>query len=231
LQTDAPLKRAIAPNGGLRMVQNSLDAYNYKMDPKIAEIYSSYRKTHNQGVFDVYSPEIRACRKSHVITGLPDAYGRGRIIGDYRRIALYGVNFLIQQKQKEKDELNDVEFTEEVIRLREELSEQLNALGELVQMAKNYGFDVSRPAETAQEAVQWTYFGYLATVKEQNGAAMSFGRTSTFLDIYIARDLAEGKITEAKPRNSSTISSSSCAWCASSARRNTTPCSAATRRG
>jgi len=198
LQTDAPLKRAIAPNGGLRMVQNSLDAYNYKMDPKIAEIYSSYRKTHNQGVFDVYSPEIRACRKSHVITGLPDAYGRGRIIGDYRRIALYGVNFLIQQKQKEKDELNDVEFTEEVIRLREELSEQLNALGELVQMAKNYGFDVSRPAETAQEAVQWTYFGYLATVKEQNGAAMSFGRTSTFLDIYIARDLAEGKITESE---------------------------------
>lgn len=198
LQTDAPLKRAIAPNGGIRMVQNSLDAYNYKMDPKIAEIYSKYRKTHNQGVFDVYSPEIRACRKSHVITGLPDAYGRGRIIGDYRRIALYGVNFLIQEKTKEKAELDYVEFSEEVIRLREELSEQLCALNELVQMAKSYGCDVSRPAETAQEAVQWTYFGYLATVKEQNGAAMSFGRTSTFLDIYVSRDLAEGKITESE---------------------------------
>lgn len=198
LQTDAPLKRAIAPNGGIRMVQNSLDAYNYKMDPKIAEIYSKYRKTHNQGVFDVYSPEIRACRKSHVITGLPDAYGRGRIIGDYRRIALYGVNFLIQEKTKEKAELDYVEFSEEVIRQREELSEQLCALNELVQMAKSYGCDVSRPAETAQEAVQWTYFGYLATVKEQNGAAMSFGRTSTFLDIYVSRDLAEGKITESE---------------------------------
>lgn len=198
LQTDAPLKRAIAPNGGIRMVQNSLYAYNYKMDPKIAEIYSKYRKTHNQGVFDVYSPEIRACRKSHVITGLPDAYGRGRIIGDYRRIALYGVNFLIQEKTKEKAELDYVEFSEEVIRQREELSEQLCALNELVQMAKSYGSDVSRPAETAQEAVQWTYFGYLATVKEQNGAAMSFGRTSTFLDIYVSRDLAEGKITESE---------------------------------
>lgn len=198
LQTDAPLKRAIAPNGGIRMVQNSLDAYNYKMNPKIAEIYSKYRKTHNQGVFDVYSPEIRACRKSHVITGLPDAYGRGRIIGDYRRIALYGVNFLIQEKTKEKAELDYVEFSEEVIRQREELSEQLCALNELVQMAKSYGCDVSRPAETAQEAVQWTYFGYLATVKEQNGAAMSFGRTSTFLDIYVSRDLAEGKITESE---------------------------------
>lgn len=198
LQTDAPLKRAIAPNGGLRMVQNSLDAYGYTMDPKIEEIYTKYRKTHNQGVFDVYNPEIRACRSSHIITGLPDAYGRGRIIGDYRRVALYGIDFLVKQKLREKAELDNAVFDEKTIRLREELTEQVAALHELQQMAASYGFDISKPAATAKEAVQWTYFGYLAAVKEQNGAAMSIGRISTFLDIYMERDMAEGVITEAE---------------------------------
>ena len=202
LQTDAPLKRAIAPFGGLRMVQNSLDAYGYKMDPKIEEIFSKYRKTHNQGVFDVYSPEIRACRSSHIITGLPDAYGRGRIIGDYRRVALYGIDYLVEQRLADKAKLDYFEYDEtnleSYIRTREEFSEQVNALKELKQMAANYGFDISKPAATAQEAIQWTYFGYLAAVKEQNGAAMSFGRTSTFLDIYIERDLAAGKLTESE---------------------------------
>ena len=198
LQTDAPLKRAIAPNGGLRMVQNSLDAYGYTMDPKIEEIYTKYRKTHNQGVFDVYNSEIRACRSSHIITGLPDAYGRGRIIGDYRRVALYGIDFLVQQKLREKAELDDAIFDEKVIRLREELTEQVAALQELQQMAASYGFDISKPAATAKEAVQWTYFGYLAAVKEQNGAAMSIGRISTFLDIYMERDLKEGIISESE---------------------------------
>lgn len=198
LQTDAPLKRAIAPNGGLRMVQNSLDAYGYTMDPKIEEIYTKYRKTHNQGVFDVYNSEIRACRSSHIITGLPDAYGRGRIIGDYRRVALYGIDFLVQQKLREKAELDDAVFDEKVIRLREELTEQVAALQELQQMAASYGFDISKPAATAKEAVQWTYFGYLAAVKEQNGAAMSIGRISTFLDIYMERDLKEGIISESE---------------------------------
>ena len=198
LQTDAPLKRAIAPNGGLRMVQNSLDAYGYTMDQKIEEIYTKYRKTHNQGVFDVYNSEIRACRSSHIITGLPDAYGRGRIIGDYRRVALYGIDFLVQQKLREKAELDDAIFDEKVIRLREELTEQVAALQELQQMAASYGFDISKPAATAKEAVQWTYFGYLAAVKEQNGAAMSIGRISTFLDIYMERDLKEGIISESE---------------------------------
>lgn len=198
LQTDAPLKRAIAPNGGLRMVQNSLDAYGYTMDPKIEEIYTKYRKTHNQGVFDVYNSEIRACRSSHIITGLPDAYGRGRIIGDYRRVALYGIDFLVQQKLREKAELDDAIFDEKVIRLREELTEQVAALQELQQMAASYGFDISKPAATAKEAVQWTYFGYLAAVKEQNGAAMSIGRISTFLDIYMERDLKAGVISESE---------------------------------
>ncbi|MEE1276375.1 MAG: formate C-acetyltransferase [Fibrobacteraceae bacterium] len=198
LQTDAPLKRAIAPNGGLRMVQNSLDAYGYTMDPKIEEIYTKYRKTHNQGVFDVYNSEIRACRSSHIITGLPDAYGRGRIIGDYRRVALYGIDFLVQQKLREKAELDDAVFDEKVIRLREELTEQVAALQELQQMAASYGFDISKPAATAKEAVQWTYFGYLAAVKEQNGAAMSIGRISTFLDIYMERDLKAGVISESE---------------------------------
>ncbi|HHX15633.1 MAG TPA: formate C-acetyltransferase, partial [Fibrobacter sp.] len=196
LQTDAPLKRAIAPNGGLRMVEAGLDAYGYVIDPAIKETYTKYRKDHNRGVFDVYSPDIRACRKSGVITGLPDAYGRGRIIGDYRRVALYGVDFLIEIKKKEKAELDYADFTESVIRLREELSEQIDALKELVQMASSYGFDITKPANNAIEAIQWTYFAYLAAVKEQNGAAMSIGRISTFLDIYIERDFAEGSLNE-----------------------------------
>lgn len=196
LQTDAPLKRAIVPNGGLRMVQNGLEAYGFKLDPKVEEAYNLYRKDHNMGVFDAYSPDILACRKTGVITGLPDAYGRGRIIGDYRRVALYGVDFLIKDKQREKAELDYVDFSEDVLRTREELSEQVKALKELKQMAASYGFDIGRPAASAQEAVQWTYFGYLAAIKEQNGAAMSIGRISTFLDVYFERDLKEGKIDE-----------------------------------
>lgn len=196
LQTDKALKRAIAPNGGIRMVENGLHAYGYEVDSQIKEVYSKYRKDHNQGVFDVYSPDIKACRKSGVITGLPDAYGRGRIIGDYRRLALYGSDYLIQQKILEKTQTDFDEFNEDTIRLREELSEQIKALQELVQMAKNYGFDVSQPASNAKEAIQWTYFAYLAAVKEQNGAAMSIGRISSFLDIYIERDFAEGTLTE-----------------------------------
>ena len=196
LQTDAPLKRAIVPNGGLRMVQNGLEAYGYALDPKVEEAYRLYRKDHNQGVFDVYSPDILACRKTGVITGLPDAYGRGRIIGDYRRVALYGVDFLVKDKKREKSELDNVEFSEGVLRTREELSEQIKALNELKQMAAGYGFDIARPATTAHEAVQWTYFGYLAAIKEQNGAAMSIGRISTFLDIYFERDIQEGRLDE-----------------------------------
>jgi formate C-acetyltransferase len=198
LQTEAPLRRAIMPNGGLRMVLSSLKAYGYEPDPEVVEAFTKYRKTHNDGVFDAYTPDIRACRSSHVLTGLPDAYGRGRIIGDYRRIPLYGVARLVKHKQEEKAALDDAESTEDVIRDREELSEQIRALGELQAMAKSYGCDVSRPARTAQEAVQWLYFGYLAAVKEQNGAAMSLGRTSTFLDVYFERDLAEGTLTEEK---------------------------------
>ena len=196
LQTDAPLKRAIMPNGGLRMVLNSLKAYNYEAPPAVVEAFSKYRKTHNEGVFDAYTADIRACRSSHILTGLPDAYGRGRIIGDYRRVPLYGVNRLIEHKEQEKAALDSAMSTEGVIRDREELSEQIRALKELVEMAKNYGFDITGPARTAKEAVQWLYFAYLAAVKEQNGAAMSLGRVSTFLDIYFERDLAEGTITE-----------------------------------
>jgi formate C-acetyltransferase len=196
LQTEAPLKRAMMPNGGLRMVESGLEAYGYTIDPAVAETWTKHRKSHNQGVFDVYSPEVVAARKSAIITGLPDAYGRGRIIGDYRRVALYGVDFLRCAKQREFHELDKTVFTEDVIRLREELSEQWRALDELVQMAAKYGFDITRPAWNATEAVQWTYFGYLAAVKEQNGAAMSIGRISTFLDIYIQRDLESGELTE-----------------------------------
>jgi formate C-acetyltransferase len=196
LQTDAPLKRAIMPNGGLRMVLNSLKAYNIEPDPAVVETFSKYRKTHNDGVFDAYTADIRKCRSSHILTGLPDAYGRGRIIGDYRRVALYGVARLIKQKEHEKTSLDAAMSTEDIIRDREELSEQIRALQELQAMAKSYGFDISSPARTAREAVQWLYFGYLAAVKEQNGAAMSLGRTSTFLDIYFERDLAEGTLTE-----------------------------------
>jgi formate C-acetyltransferase len=196
LQTDAPLKRAIMPNGGLRMVLSALKAYDFQPDPHVVEAFTKYRKTHNEGVFDAYTADVRKCRSSHVLTGLPDAYGRGRIIGDYRRVALYGVNKLIEYKQRERQALDAAHSTDEIIRDREELSEQIRALKELQQMAANYGFDISKPAATAREAVQWLYFGYLAGVKEQNGAAMSLGRTSTFLDIYFERDLAAGTLTE-----------------------------------
>jgi formate C-acetyltransferase len=198
LQTDAPLKRAIMPNGGLRMVINALKAYGFESDPQVVETFTKYRKTHNEGVFDAYTADVRRCRSSHILTGLPDAYGRGRIIGDYRRVALYGVARLIEHKQQEKNDLDSAHSTDEVIRDREELSEQIRALKELQKMASSYGFDISRPARTAKEAVQWLYFGYLAGVKEQNGAAMSLGRTSTFLDIYFERDLAAGLLTEAQ---------------------------------
>jgi formate C-acetyltransferase len=196
LQTDAPLKRAIMPNGGWRMVLSSLKTYGYEAPPAVVEAFTKYRKTHNEGVFDAYTSDIRACRSSHVLTGLPDAYGRGRIIGDYRRVALYGVSRLIKEKEREKAALDSEMSTESIIRDREELSEQTRALAELQEMAKNYGFDISGPAKNAKEAVQWLYFAYLAAVKEQNGAAMSLGRVSTFLDIYFERDLAEGKLTE-----------------------------------
>jgi formate C-acetyltransferase len=196
LQTEAPLKRAIMPTGGLRMVLNALKTYGYEPDPHVVEAFTKYRKTHNEGVFDAYTTDIRRCRSSHLLTGLPDAYGRGRIIGDYRRVALYGVARLIERKLEEKLSLDSLLSTDEVIRDREELSEQIRALKELQEMAASYGFDISAPAQTAREAVQWLYFGYLAAVKEQNGAAMSLGRTSTFLDIYFERDLKAGLLTE-----------------------------------
>jgi formate C-acetyltransferase len=196
LQTESPLKRAIMPNGGFRMVLSALKAYGYNPDPQVVEIFSKYRKTHNEGVFDGYTADVRRCRSSHILTGLPDAYGRGRIIGDYRRVALYGVARLIEQKKVEKRSLDDEMSTEEVIRDREELSEQARSLKELQEMASSYGFDISTPARDAREAVQWLYLAYLGAIKEQNGAAMSLGRTSTFLDIYFERDLAAGTMTE-----------------------------------
>jgi formate C-acetyltransferase len=196
LQTDAPLKRAIMPSGGWRMVETGLRTYGYEVDPRVKEIFTRYRKTHNEGVFDAYTAEILAARRAHIITGLPDAYGRGRIIGDYRRVALYGVDRLITDKRRVKSSLDALWSDEHVIRDREELAEQIRALGELAEMARSYGLDISGPARTAQEAVQWLYFGYLAAVKEQNGAAMSLGRTSTFLDVYLQRDLDEGRIDE-----------------------------------
>ena len=196
LQTDAPLRRAIMPNGGLRMVEGGLAAYGYTLDHSVREIFTRYRKTHNDGVFDAYPADVLAARRSHVITGLPDAYGRGRIIGDYRRVPLYGVSRLIAAKQAEKAALDAHPSTAEIIRDREELAEQIRALGELVEMARSYGHDVTRPAATAREAIQWLYLAYLAAVKEQNGAAMSLGRTSTFLDIYLERDLRAGLLTE-----------------------------------
>ncbi|RHA41321.1 formate C-acetyltransferase [Cellulomonas rhizosphaerae] len=196
LQTDAPLKRAIMPNGGYRMVLNSLETYGYEADPIVTEIFTKYRKTHNDGVFDVYPPAVRAARSSHIITGLPDAYGRGRIIGDYRRVALYGVDALIAAKKLERAELDMERSVENVIRDREELAEQTRALSELKAMAASYGYDISLPATTGREAVQWLYFGYLAAVKEQNGAAMSLGRTSTFLDVFLQRDIEAGVLTE-----------------------------------
>jgi formate C-acetyltransferase len=196
LQTDAPLKRSIMPNGGIRMVEAGLRAFGYEPDPLVTEIFTKYRKTHNQGVFDAYTPDIRAARRSHIITGLPDAYGRGRIIGDYRRVPLYGMDRLIEAKQAEKALLSELHATDDVIRDREELAEQIRALTETKEMAASYGYDIGGPATTGREAVQWLYFGYLAAVKEQNGAAMSLGRTSTFLDIFLQRDLAEGRLTE-----------------------------------
>jgi formate C-acetyltransferase len=198
LQTDAPLKRAIMPNGGWRMVLTSLKTYGYEAPQSVVDAFTKYRKTHNDGVFDAYTADIRACRSSHILTGLPDAYGRGRIIGDYRRVPLYGVARLIKQKEAEKAALDKEMSTEEIIRDREELSEQIRALKELQEMAKNYGLDISGPARNAKEAVQWLYFAYLAAVKEQNGAAMSLGRVSTFLDIYFERDLKEGTLTESQ---------------------------------
>ncbi|WP_295068874.1 formate C-acetyltransferase [Ruminococcus sp.] len=195
IQTDKPFKRSLQPFGGIRMAQQACKEYGYEVDPEVVEIFTKYRKTHNQGVFDAYTPEMRLARHSAILTGLPDAYGRGRIIGDYRRVALYGIDLLIEDK-KHQIETSLVRMTSKNIRLREELSEQVRALGELKELGKIYGFDISRPASNAQEAVQWLYFGYLAAVKEQNGAAMSLGRTSTFLDIYIQRDLEKGILTE-----------------------------------
>ncbi|MBQ9110358.1 MAG: formate C-acetyltransferase [Oscillospiraceae bacterium] len=194
-QTDKPFKRSLQPFGGIRMAQTSCAAYGYEVDKEVVDIFTKYRKTHNQGVFDAYTPEMRLARKSAILTGLPDAYGRGRIIGDYRRVALYGVDRLIEDKKHQQD-THFVRMTSKNIRLREELSEQIRALGELKELGTIYGFDISRPAKNAQEAIQWLYLGYLAAVKEQNGAAMSLGRTSTFLDIYIQRDLERGVITE-----------------------------------
>ena len=198
LQTEAPLKRAIMPNGGIRIVEKSLAAYDRKLPDNLSDVYHKYRRTHNDGVFAAYTPEIRAARSSHIITGLPDGYGRGRIIGDYRRIALYGVDFLIEEKKKDMENTTSNYFSEEIIRSREELHDQIQALEDLKLMAQKYNFDISRPAANAKEAVQWLYFGYLAAIKDQNGAAMSIGRTSTFLDIYFERDLKNKVITESE---------------------------------
>ncbi len=195
LQTDKPFKRALQPFGGIKMAEQALNMYGYEIDPEVKTIFTKYRKTHNDGVYDAYTPEMRRARTAHILTGLPDTYGRGRIVGDYRRVALYGVDYLIAQKQKDKLNM-DGDMTPDKIRDREELSEQIKALGALKEMAAEYGFDISRPAETAQEAIQWLYFGYLGAIKDQNGAAMSIGRNSTFLDIYIERDLKNGTLTE-----------------------------------
>lgn len=196
LQTDAPLKRAIMPNGGIRIVEKSCESYGYKVDPEVEYIYHNLRKTHNDGVFEVYTPDIRAARSAHLLTGLPDGYGRGRIIGDYRRVALYGVDVLIAEKKDELNILDTDEFTSDIVRDREEISDQIAALTALKSMAAKYGFDISVPAKDAHEAFQWTYFAYLGAVKDQNGAAMSMGRVSTFLDIYVERDLKNGTLTE-----------------------------------
>ncbi len=196
LQTDEALKRICNPWGGIRMVESALQSYGYEIDPEMKKVFTKYRKTHNQGVFDAYTPDIRAARHAGLLTGLPDAYGRGRIIGDYRRIALYGIDRLIEGKKYDQSQLDEVEMTASVIRMREELTEQISALEEIKSMASKYGFDISKPATNALEATQWLYFGYLAAIKENNGAAMSLGRTSTFLDIYIERDLQEGTLDE-----------------------------------
>ena len=196
VQTEKPFKRSLQPFGGIRMSVQSAEAYGYKIDSEIEHVFTKYRKTHNQGVFDAYTPEMRAARKSGVITGLPDAYGRGRIIGDYRRVALYGVNRLMKEKQNDFANIGNGQMNEDVMRLREEVSQQYRALQDLIELGNIYGFDLTRPAQNAQEAFQWLYLGYLAAIKEQNGAAMSLGRTSTFLDIYIERDLQTGALTE-----------------------------------
>ena len=198
LQTDKPLKRAFMPYGGIKMAEESCENYGYTPDPELHKVFTEYHKTHNQGVFDAYTPEMRAARRSHIITGLPDTYGRGRIVGDYRRVALYGIDYLIKCKEEDKANCGCGVMTNDVIQLREELSDQINALKGMKAMAAAYGFDISEPATTAKEAVQWLYFGYLAAIKTQNGAAMSVGRVSTFLDIYINKDLEAGKITEAE---------------------------------
>ena len=197
IQTDEPFKRALQPFGGIRMAEEALNMYGFEISPRVKDIFTHYRKTHNDGVYDAYTPEMRRARSAHILTGLPDTYGRGRIVGDYRRVALYGVDFLVAEKEKDKL-LLDGDMTPDKIRDREELAEQIKALKALKEMAAEYGFDISRPAETACEAVQWLYFGYLAAVKDQNGAAMSIGRNSTFLDIYFERDLKEGTITESE---------------------------------
>ena len=195
LQTDEPLKRAMQPFGGIRMAEGACKSYGYQVDPEVSEIFTKYRKTHNQGVFDCYTPEMKAARHAAILTGLPDAYGRGRIIGDYRRIALYGIDRLIEDKRAQHASI-DGEMNAEKLQLKEELAEQIRALQEMAELGRIYGFDITRPAQNAKEAIQWLYFGYLAAIKEQNGAAMSIGRTSTFLDIYIERDLRNGVITE-----------------------------------
>lgn len=195
VQTEKPFKRSFQPYGGIRVAAKACKDNGYEADPKLTEFFTTHRKTHNAGVFDAYTDEMRACRSNHIITGLPDAYGRGRIIGDYRRVALYGVDRLIEDKKEQKNTTRDIMYSD-VIREREELSEQLRALNDLKKLGEIYGFDLSRPAKNTQEAIQWTYFGYLAAVKEQNGAAMSLGRTSTFIDVYAERDLAEGTFTE-----------------------------------
>lgn len=200
LQTDKPLKRSIIANGGIRMVKSSCEVYGRELDPSVEKIFTEYRKTHNKACFDLYTKDILACRKSGIITGLPDAYGRGRIIGDYRRLALYGIDFLKADKKEQYNStqafLEQGQDLEKTMRLREELADQIQALEDILQMGLKYGIDMSLPAKTAQEAIQFTYFGYLAAVKSQNGAAMSLGRTSTFIDVYVERDIANGLITE-----------------------------------
>ena len=196
LQTDKPLKRAFMPFGGIRMAEEACRTYGYEPSPELHKIFSEYCKTHNQGVFDVYTPEIKKARHNKIITGLPDTYGRGRIVGDYRRVALYGIDYLMEEKARDLANCGDGTMTDDVIRQREEISMQYRALGEMKKMARIYGYDISKPAADAREAVQWLYFGYLAAIKTQNGAAMSVGRISTFLDIYIQRDLDRGILTE-----------------------------------
>ncbi|MCQ2611233.1 MAG: formate acetyltransferase, partial [Treponema sp.] len=198
LQTDKPLKRAFMPYGGINMAVQSCEMYGYKVSDELKTIFTKYHKTHNDAVFDVYTPEIRKARSAHLLTGLPDTYGRGRIVGDYRRIALYGIDYLIKAKEADKANTGNGTMTEDVIRLREEISEQIKCLKQMKEMAASYGYDISKPAKTAKEAFQWLYFGYLAAIKTQNGAAMSVGRVSTFLDIYIERDMKNGVLTEAQ---------------------------------